>query len=177
MKKALLMLMTVIFINYLSGQDISQNEEYDIKDQTNCISKNNFYLSAGTTIIFSAFTLVYERNILNLQNSEWNIRGGWGMNAPLWGNVMHHYLVDLCYISGKSNHHFEACFGTTMFFDQSYYNYYKNDPDLYEPFSYFTDWYPSAYLGYRYKKPAGNFLFRVGLGWPEQFGVGIGFAI
>lgn len=156
---------------YTNAQDVSLNAE------TKLNTKNNIFVSVGTTLIFSAFTVSYERNILNRPLSEWNIRGAWGMNAPLWGIVMHHYLVDLCYISGKSNHHLEACFGTTMFFDQSYYKYYKNDPDIYEPFSYFTDWYPSAYLGYRYKKPGGNFLFRVGLGWPEQFGVGVGFCI
>ncbi|HNQ67921.1 MAG TPA: hypothetical protein PKN32_06065 [Bacteroidales bacterium] len=170
-KYVIVFLLLLSGLNYILGQNVSTDSEADI------ITKNNFYVSAGSSLIFSAFTVVYERNIISRPLSEWNIRGGWGMNAPLWGIVMHHYLVDLCYISGKSNHHFEACFGVTMFFDQSYFKYYKNDPDLYEPFSYFTDWYPSAYLGYRYKKPGGKFLFRVGLGWPEQFGVGVGFCI
>ncbi|MDD3740350.1 MAG: hypothetical protein PHH30_03840 [Bacteroidales bacterium] len=168
--------MTIIVINSLSGQTIAINEDSQTPIVNENTTKNNIYLSAGSTLIFSAFTLNYERNIFNRPNSEWNIRGGWGLNAALWGIVCHHYLLDICYISGKSNHHFEACFGVSMLFDREYFVYYKNDPDLYEPFSYFADWYPSAYLGYRYKKPDGKFLFRAGLGWPEQFGVGIGFS-
>ncbi len=167
--------MTIIVFNSLSGQNIAINNESQTPIVTENASKNNIYVSFGSTLVYSAFTICYERNVFNKPNSEWNIRGGWGFNAALWGVVCHHFLVDMCYIGGKSNHHFEACLGVSMLFDMGYYLYYKNDPNLYEPFSYFADWYPSAYVGYRYKKPGGKFLFRVGVGWPEQAGFGVGF--
>lgn len=173
-------LIFLIFVSatssFVAGQTTDKEQIAKSITPKSEVTRNNIYAFTGTSLVFSAFTLVYERNIFSKPESQWNIRAGWGMNAIIWGNTTHHYLLNFCYVSGQKNHHFEACLGAAMLFDRSYYLYYKNDPNLYEPFTYFADWYPSAYLGYRFKKPDGKFLFRAGIGWPDQFGIGCGFS-
>jgi len=135
---------------------------------------NTIYFNTGTSLIYSAFIFTYERNLFNNEKAAFNLLAGWGLNQPFWGPVTHHYVLSFGRVSGKNKHHLETNLGLTCFFDRNYYQYYNYDTDVYEPLSYFLNLYPSAYIGYRYHKPMGRFLFRAGIGWPEQAGVGFG---
>ncbi len=164
-KSLSLLLLFMIILTTCSAQDRERQ-----------ITNNNIYMDAGTTFIFSGITLTYERNIFLTRKSEWNVKAGYGTHVVLWGAPGDHFYFAPTFISNNKNHHFEASLGISAIFDKEHYQYYINDPDIDEPLSYFLDWYPSTYAGYRYKKPNGHFIFRAGLGWPEQLAIGIGFS-
>lgn len=123
------------------------------------IAKNSIYAYVGTTLAVYATGFFYERNIYDFERSVLTARGGAGVYAFLWGDYGHFLAVNAGQLFGKGNNHFEYNIGYTFF-----------NP----PYTSYSEHYPSAYIGYRYQKPEGGFIFRTGFGWPEQVSIGAG---
>jgi hypothetical protein len=79
---------------------------------------------------------------------------------------------------GRKSNHLEFNAGGMFFFDK--YNYYGDQEYGYDPYkdekSDFLYLFPTFNLGYRYQKPGGKFVFRLGTGnRVNMFYIGFGF--
>ncbi|MFO7867883.1 MAG: hypothetical protein R6U95_01120 [Bacteroidales bacterium] len=144
------------------------------------IKQNNIYATAGTTIDFSTgglyystTGLAYERKIYYTKNGLWNARAGGGLMFLLAEHHGYHYFTDLVYVHGENWHHIELCLGASGLFNETQKNKDITN-DSFESNSEYFEWYPSLYIGYRFQLPNGKYLFRTGIGWPEQVSMSFG---
>ena len=131
------------------------NMAQDVKSNTTKIKRNylNFYLG------FIEWNLNYEINILQLQKSYSNIRFGVGS----WGLIEEsgYYLnPSVVHIFGKNNSHLELNLGIKIFFYEEYMD---------------SNILSDIFVGYRFEKPNGRFVFRTGLNYPTVINLGFGF--
>jgi len=123
--------------------------------------KNAVYLSAGTMIVFPAFSGQYEY-VLAERNRKTHIatflRAG-------YGSVNSNSLTDIKYlqaefgiITGAKKTHFEAALGVDYFMLKSEDDYV----------------WPECSIGLRIQKPRGKVIFRTGTGFPETLYIGLG---
>ncbi len=135
-------------------------------------TKNTVYATVGSTVTFMAMALNFERNLIINPAFQFLVRGGFGRYSQIWsdeGRFMHAAIVTL---HGKTYNLIETAWGVTRF--RSNYGFSKQIDGEYVdmPFR----WYPSGYIGYRYKNPRKHFMLRAGIGWPDQLSVGLGFS-
>ena len=165
-----------IFVFFLV---LTNDNVYSANADTLNRTTHKVYFATGYTVSVAAFSLVYEKDLLKLETRNpamLNARIGYGMYGFLWGNHGSHLFSGLGLVTGQNKHHFESSLGVAVLLDNVGFRYDLRDDDINRGLGYYLDWYPSAYIGYRYKKPSGRFLFRAGIGWPDQLGVGMGFA-
>ncbi len=144
------------------------------------IRQNNVYTSLGTTIDFSTgglyystTGLAYERKVYYTRNGLFNARGGGGLVFLLAENHGYYYFTDFVYIHGENWHHLELCLGGSGIYNMQKKNRDINN-DVFESSLDYFEWYPSLYVGYRFHLPNGPYLFRTGIGWPEQISMSFG---
>jgi hypothetical protein len=100
----------------------------------------------------------------------------WGGNGP-YGSL------SLQGIFGEKKSHLEIGLGLGVLYDKSSYeigvsnaNYpypgFQPEPSKGD----YTSLTPAAFVGYRYQKAAGGFVFRTGIGFPDGIYVAIGLA-
>lgn len=106
-------------------------------------NKNSFHIDLGVHGIL--FAVHYERIIIN--NRLFKTAGQIGISyfPPIFGNKYLWIPLEINEICSFKNHHIEAGFGMVVIRE--------------------TDWggLLSGRIGYRYQKPSGRFIFRVGL--------------
>lgn len=139
------------------------------------IRNNNMYLSAGTSLdfqelglLYTVSSIAYERNIYFPRKGVWNARGGIGGVALLMEPLGVFYYADLVYVHGIHFHHLEVCFGFSGLYNSQIKKFEWWTNDLEFPFP------VSLYAGYRFHLPNGNYIFRAGVGWPEQISMSVG---
>lgn len=135
------------------------------------LKKNAFYVNVGSSFIFNDVNFVYERNFFHQNYSYYNLQIGFGLMEAAWGPTYQQFTVCPSWLFGKDKNHMELNLGVTVSYD--FDGYRHSHPSSLTFFNY-LEAFPAAYLGYRYQKPEGKFLFRVGIGFPEQIGVGVG---
>jgi len=124
--------------------------------------KRNYILG---NISFDGITLNYERNIFNWSVSQSNIRTGLGLFNDLQGGGKQG-IVSLVQLFGKRNSHFEIVLGI---------RYLVNGRNNESPSEkYFCR---DQFIGYRYEKPDGKFIFRTGYIYPSIYAMTIGLGI
>ncbi len=81
-------------------------------------------------------------------------------------------------LTGRKMHHMEFSAGGRLFFDRhGWYGQREYELDPYATKSDFLSLTPSFTLGYRYQKPGGTYVFRLGSGFPvNMFYISLGFA-
>lgn len=170
-KAILLFVLCLIFAFQVMAQTHAENSQ--VVDNPHKITKNNIYAVSGWTVSVIATSIVYERHIMALKNSALNARIGFGAYGFLWGSSGTQYFSTMGFVSGaEKDHHFEGCLGVAALVDTYAYRSRNNSNSSY--YDGYIDWYPAAYIGYRYKKPNGKFLFRTGFGWPDNIGFSLG---
>jgi hypothetical protein len=139
------------------------------------IRSNNIYLSAGSSIDFQDFgplysvaSVAYERNIYVPRNGVWNARAGVGTVFLLAKELGYHYHADLVYVHGAHFHHIEFCLGISGLYNSriNEFEWWTNNLEQPLPLS--------IYSGYRFHLPNGRYIFRAGIGWPEQISMSVG---
>jgi len=157
----------IIAFLFSSFASFGQIEDVSIiKSSKNSINVKFGYGYYGPDLSYGlGFT--YERQIYQFDNSFLLARAGWTYWA-LWGGSANTYKLDLAYILGKKNSHLEFDLGMIIATE-------CNDSDeiicsSYEKFRL------SANIAYRYQKPGGRSIFRVGIGREALAFVSYGFA-
>jgi len=147
--KTPLLLLTFFFISSLA---YAQEEITAIENNKNIQAKNLIYVESGHAIIALPIVFNYERKLKQWDKSQLAISGGLGI-LPLYGYAIG--KVNMKYLMGSKSHHFET--GLGLFFD------FEGDIIL-----------PDIQLGYRYQKPKGKLMFKVGTGFPQIISAGLG---
>lgn len=80
------------------------------------------------------------------------------------------YFANVGILAGRRSSHLDACVGIA-YLDGTRTVIYRSIP---EEVMGHQEVNPLLSLGYRYQKPGGHFLFRVGAGWPEQVYLSLG---
>lgn len=116
-------------------------------------------------IYFGIFewNLNYERNILQFPKSYSNIRFGFD-SYGLLEESGYFFSPSFVHVIGKRNSHFEVDMGIKIFVIESA-NFAKPSNTI----------MPDLFLGYRFEKPNGKFVFRTGINFPAAVNLGIGF--
>ena len=111
-------------------------------------------------------SLNYERKLFDNNSGFFTARIGIGVNMNGFGNVIWGPALMMNYISGKHKNHFEIGFGARLpafiAYDKRKYQYSSGwgDNDI-------MVLVPTANLMYRYQKPGGKLIFRIG--WTPLF--------
>jgi hypothetical protein len=121
--------------------------------------ENTIYATVGFALMYGAANVNYERMIWKSQDqfvqALW-LRVGVGAYVA-WGDEGINYVVTLNALTGKRNAHLEFGLGVTSFGGDDF-------PSI----------FPAGALGYRFQKPKGHFIFRIGVGWPESIYLSFG---
>jgi len=141
------------------------------------IKHNNMYLSAGTSIdfqsiapLYSVASVAYVRNLFYPCKGVWNARAGVGGVTLLMKPLGYYYYADMEYRHGQHWHHLEVAAGVS--------GLYNTETKAFEWWTSELE-YPlpiSIYVGYRFHLPNGGYIYRVGVGWPEQLSMSVGFS-
>lgn len=119
----------------------------------------------------------YERKIIQINKNRISAETGFGY-WQTWGagGITLKFKANDTF--GKKKHHLEAGLGIMALYDNLNYqigvsnaNYSSEKPSKIE----YVDFNLAASIGYLYKKPQGNFIFKTGLAWPESFYLGFGY--
>lgn len=103
------------------------------------------------------YNINYERNIIQLPKSYSNLRLGFGLfNSGVDGG--YYYNPSLVYVIGQKNKHLEFDLGFKYAVQKGFANSFL----------------PDIYGGYRYEKPSGGIIFRMGIDLYTLFNIGIG---
>ncbi|WP_018478449.1 hypothetical protein [Pontibacter roseus] len=146
------------------------------------LKKNAVHATLGTIGLMGAYTFSYDRNVIEFDKGVlqgiWARAGAGGWAS--WTSGGPYQSVTVGVLTGRKSSHVEFHAGAARMFDRSAYDDEKDLRDYYadpKPAkSEFTDIRAVGSLGYRYQKPGGHFLFRVGAGFPETAYVGLGIA-
>jgi hypothetical protein len=109
------------------------------------------------------FNLNYERNLILHPKFYTNLRMGVGGAMFLIAGEGKYVNPSLVQIFGRGSSHIEVDLGFKYMFVNSI-----SDPTFFQSFV------PDIFAGYRYEKPGGELIFRVGNNYPTFFNVGIG---
>jgi hypothetical protein len=135
--------------------------------------RNNIYGTAGFLGLWIVGEINYERLIMGhpekFFNSLWfRVSGGgfagWEISGPLG-------VTGVTLLTGKRNSHLEVNLGIAALFDKVGFDIeerdaqggYGSDPSRID----YLDISPAGGVAYRYQKPGGTFIFRVGFSFPE----------
>jgi len=130
--------------------------------QENTFNKNLIHTSIGSGGLYFSATVYYDRII---KQKMWNrnitsfIRVGYG-SAVYYGSESSYLLTQYGILTGVKKHHLEVSVGPAYFTNRNLLG----------------DYSPTAALGWRYQKPGGNFIFRLGIAVPEAIYLGLGIA-
>jgi hypothetical protein len=156
-KKVGLILIVIFVVSFFCFQIYAD----DVCDQSVKLRKNSINLYAGT--IYMDINLNYERNIFQHPDSYTNLRLGIGRANFSEFRVLAFYLnPSIVHLTGRRNSHLELDLGFKYAVSQ-----------LPETIS--RVFVPDLFAGYRYERPDGWFIFRMGINYPSIFDLGVGF--
>jgi hypothetical protein len=125
------------------------------------LKRNAIYGTLGIGPIYGTLLGNYEHSIYQSFDKFFpSIRARIGVGPwALWEGTGVHYIATVQALSGKRKGHLEIGAGAVLI--QEYTNY--------------SIW-PAGNLGYRFQKPDGSGLFRIGIGFPEALYLSFGFS-
>ena len=125
------------------------------------MNKNTFFATiapGGYSFILGSYERMIFSNPESFITSSWLGIGG-GVVAEFFGDNGLAFKAFYTGLTGPNNHHLEFNLGLTYMSDVS------------------STVTPLATVGYRYQKPNGHFLFRIGGGWPENVFLSLGLVL
>lgn len=154
-----------------------------------CLHRNVLYVSGG--LLFGSYIAGnYERIFLSSKNQVVSVLGriaigkvhfeSLGMGFSLFYPVIYSteynlvsYLANIGILIGSRSSHLDCALGVAYLDGTVTRKYSAGDYQI----KGHQEVNPVISLGYRYQKPDGHFLFRVGIGWPEQIYISMGFCL
>jgi hypothetical protein len=113
---------------------------------------------------FVEYNINYERNISKREKSFTNIRMGFGLGAFVTAGEGIYLNPAFVHLVGKKYSFLELGLGF------KYMLHYEGLNPEYSEF-----FIPDIFVGYRYERPDGKRIFRVGFNWPTLVNIGTGF--
>jgi hypothetical protein len=158
-------LLIIIFSLIIIPKVLSQEKSSDFTG----LKKNSIYGTAGILIedMYGNITGNYERILVAFPKSfiqSIQMRVGAGPWVAWMSDGVNFFSV-MSLLMGRSNSHIETGMGVLFT--------YHPDTKQWAPIV--NDRHIAGNIGYRYQKPGGWFVFRVGLGWPEGIYLSLGY--
>lgn len=176
--------------NPLTVEIVTNSEKLDSKAKTKVtkpslpLNKNVIYGMLGLYFPYmGSFTgTVYAERLISpsvLENKVsfilqigygGNLETSIGREGSTWSN--HYFLARVGVLFGGNDHHFECGLGMCQATFKDTYSYPGNSYS-----TTYSERMPSTHLGYRYQKPNGNLIIKLGGAFPEgpYMGVGVAF--
>jgi hypothetical protein len=150
----------ILFNSYASGQEIAEGQS------NKNITRNMVYIDFGSGYYGANVGINYERIIYSVKASTISLKGAYGFYSYLmpsgdYYNISGHYsygrrLINLETAIGISFQDWEGSIKPLRF---------RN-----------IETFPLFYLGCKLKKPTGNYVMKIGVGYPQILSWGVGFA-
>jgi hypothetical protein len=177
----------LLFLVCIAGPLLAQSGEKEVSGRNKDISdlpvKNFIYAQGGYSLIGYNGSVNYERLLFRLgknRSAAVTMRAGYG-RWLYWTGGGPGGILCVHMVLFKKSSHLEAGFGGGALYDRKFYElkveqykHYNGDPP--GPKSECMIYTPVINLGYRYLNPTEEFLFRVGICYPEGVYTGIGIA-
>lgn len=130
-------------------------------------TRNIVFGKANVWIMGQAYQIAYERLISVGKAVQFSAHASYGYWKDIYedGNL---FSISANYLLGRKNHMFEVNLGLLA---KVHYDQYYTDQRKFDHFNFL----PDLFVGYRYKKPNGHFMFKAGAGFPSLASVGLGF--
>ncbi len=168
MKISIILRIMLVFSISQSDIGIIQAQTVPTPEQTALMYNDVVTMSLGPGTILSIYPLTgyYEHLFLSDSISKKittfiDVGGGLAANGSGGSYVITFMMSRFGMLTGSNKHHLESSIGLCYFFDYSDYSGFQ----------------PAFTLGYRSQKPGRHYIFRAGVGMPEQlyFGWGVSF--
>lgn len=166
MNKITSIIALLIFIPFLlHASDFLNNTKSDVASKP---TKNIVFTEAGIVIMGQYANLGYERILHYGKNGSFSATATYGYWKDEYedGNQLG---ITANYLLGKNSHQLELNLGALA---KIHYDQYFTDRNKFDHIALL----PEIYVGYRFKKPAGNLMLKAGVGFPALASVGIGVA-
>jgi hypothetical protein len=128
---------------------------------------NSFFETTNSIIVnigLFEYNFNYERNIVQKPKSSDKVRLGLGQGMFLTAGEGTYLNAAFIHLFGGRNSHVEIDLGTKIMLTNSI-----SDPKFSEICI------PDIFLGYRYEKASGGFIFRAGFNYPTLINIGVGY--
>ncbi len=167
------LLITLFIALFMQSTSFSQSLYEDSGDYN-----NNIHIGITPIPFYGFASLNYERKIIQLNKSRISAEAGFGYWSN-WNNIGSSYKLKVNNTFGKKKHHLETGMGLMALYDNTSYKIAvsnANNSELIPTKQDYVDYNVAASIGYLYKKPQGNFIFKVGFAWPESLYLAFGYA-
>ena len=137
------------------------------------MKKNIISITLGTALYFGVVNGNYERIFSQKKTGffkSYLMRYGFGWYES-YGSPGYNVIAGISGLSGLQKAHFELNLGVAAMFNWDGFH----DEDSIDRILGKTLIIPAGAIGYRFQKPGGHFVFRVGAGFPETFYLSFGF--
>jgi hypothetical protein len=140
---------------------------YSQKDSS---SNKIHYTTVSVSIGYIEWHIDAEQTLIILPGSSINLRLGYGFWSGWAGSGDNIYLSGK-YLSGRKKSHLEADLGLKVIIDDCCNGSWLADRrNIYS-----VDYIPLINIGYRYEKPDGGLMFRIGAGLESFINLGLGY--
>lgn len=159
-----------VFVTFLFFVSINYGQGINTGFNSEKLRKNVLYATIGMNPeeFYGTLMANYERQVIEFQStfpgSLW-VRVGAGPWVWWTGNGIN-FVSTISLLTGKKAVHLETGFGALLTYN----------PDVRNFAPLLNDNYLAANIGFRYQKPAGKFIFRTGIGWPEFLYLSFGYS-
>ncbi len=162
-----------VIILFLNLSSFSQSSHEDSGDY-----HNDIHIEITPNPFWGFANINYERKIIQLNKNRISAETGFGY-WQTWGAGGTTFKFKANDTFGKKKHHLEAGLGVMALYDRTNYKIGVSNANYFsEPVPTkidYTNFHLAVSIGYLYKKPQGNFIFKTGLAWPESFYLGFGY--
>ncbi len=164
MKKTVLyIIISLLYLNCFGQKEINNPDSTKLNTQAITI---NF----GATWVYNSVFVNYETKDFLKKNLKHDLKistgfGFWNASV-ISKNTGAMFNAQVNYIRGAKKHHFEADGGVSIYLDKGV------EPKAIS----YIGVIPRIFIGYRYQKPSGGFLFKSGIGGLEVLQIAVGYS-
>lgn len=138
--------------------------------QTDSLKNKFHYTTISASVGYIEWHIDAEQTLIILPRSSFNLRIGYGFWSGWAGSGDNIYLSGK-YLSGRKKSHLEADLGLKVIIDDCCNGSWLADRNN----IYSVDYVPLINIGYRYEKPDGGLIFRIGAGLESFVNIGLGY--
>lgn len=168
MKTICVFLVTFLIVYATCGQSEMSEDHVATEDTAQVF----YYTTLSASVGYISWHIDVEQTIVQFTKSYINLRIGYGLWSD-WGGSGDNIYLSGKYLFGFRNSHLETDLGIRFQIDDCCgESWIYNLNNIYS-----IDYIPLINIGYRYEKPDGGFMFRVGIGSESIVNIGFGYKI
>lgn len=164
MVKFIFSIALVFIVISIAAKEPKDTITIELSEQT----RNIIYSDVQYWLIGGSVNMSYERVVKTRKSGYLSLKGTYG-RWLFWDSGGDLFKLSSNLLYGQGSSQMEVGFGASMLLNVDQYNESKRKWEG-------VHFLPDVYLGYRYKKPQGHFIFKAGIGFPGLLTFGLGAA-